>query len=104
MVYQVGVDMISMDGFDCAGHPGEADIGNWVLFAKVEKWIGLLGLIILCLQLDQAARELKVPFVASGGCADGKQLAAAIAMGAEGMNMGTRSSNLMGCSYLKYPF
>lgn len=68
---RVGVDMISMDGFDCAGHPGEADIGNWVLFAK-------------------AARELKVPFVASGGCADGKQLAAALAMGAEGMNMGTR--------------
>lgn len=68
---KVGVDMISMDGFDCAGHPGEADIGNWVLFAK-------------------AARELKVPFVASGGCADGKQLAAALAMGAEGMNMGTR--------------
>eukprot|EP00092_Neocalanus_flemingeri_P000689 GFUD01000731.1.p1 GENE.GFUD01000731.1~~GFUD01000731.1.p1 ORF type:complete len:441 (-),score=133.35 GFUD01000731.1:545-1867(-) len=68
---KVGVDMISMDGFDCAGHPGEADIGNWVLFAK-------------------AARELKIPFVASGGCADGKQLAAAIAMGAEGMNMGTR--------------
>lgn len=68
---RMGVDMISMDGFDCAGHPGEADIGNWVLFAK-------------------AARELKVPFVASGGCADGKQLAAAIAMGAEGMNMGTR--------------
>ena len=33
--HQVGVDMISMDGFDCAGHPGEADIGNWVLFAKV---------------------------------------------------------------------
>jgi len=68
---KVGVDMISMDGFDCAGHPGEADIGNWVLFAK-------------------AARELKIPFVASGGCADGKQLAAALAMGAEGMNMGTR--------------
>jgi NAD(P)H-dependent flavin oxidoreductase YrpB (nitropropane dioxygenase family) len=68
---KVGVDMISMDGFDCAGHPGEADIGNWVLFAK-------------------AARELSIPFVASGGCADGKQLAAAIAMGAEGMNMGTR--------------
>jgi len=37
---KVGVDMISMDGFDCAGHPGEADIGNWVLFAKVEKWNG----------------------------------------------------------------
>ena len=68
---KVGVDMISMDGFDCAGHPGEADIGNWVLFAK-------------------AVRELKIPFVTSGGCADGKQLAAAIAMGAEGMNMGTR--------------
>lgn len=68
---RLGVDMISMDGFDCAGHPGEADVGNWVLFPK-------------------AARELKVPFVASGGCGDGKQLAAALAMGAEGMNMGTR--------------
>ena len=68
---RLGVDMISMDGFDCAGHPGEMDIGNWVLFAK-------------------AARELSIPYVASGGCADGKQLAAAIAMGAEGMNMGTR--------------
>ena len=68
---RMGVDCISMDGFDCAGHPGEMDIGNWILFAK-------------------AARELNVPFVASGGCADGKQLAAAIAMGAEGMNMGTR--------------
>ena len=54
---RLGVDMISMDGFDCAGHPGEADIGNWVLFPK-------------------AARELKIPFVASGGCGDGKQLAA----------------------------
>ena len=39
-IHQVGVDMISMDGFDCAGHPGEADIGNWVLFAKEEKWNG----------------------------------------------------------------
>ena len=68
---RMGVDCISMDGFDCAGHPGEMDVGNWVLFAK-------------------AARELNIPFVASGGCADGKQLAAAIAMGAEGMNMGTR--------------
>ena len=47
------------------------DVGNWILFAK-------------------AARELKIPFVASGGCADGKQLAAALALGAEGMNMGTR--------------
>ena len=68
---KMGVDAISMDGFDCAGHPGETDIGNWVLFAK-------------------ATRELKVPFVASGGCADGSQLAAAIALGAVGMNMGTR--------------
>ena len=46
--------------------------------------------ISFSLLYHQAARELKVPFVASGGCADGKQLAAAIAMGAEGMNMGTR--------------
>lgn len=65
---RMGVDMISMDGFDCAGHPGEADVGNWVLFAK-------------------AARKLSVPFVGSGGCGDGKQLAAAIALGAEGMNV-----------------
>jgi nitronate monooxygenase len=68
---RLGVDAISMDGFDCAGHPGELDVGNWVLFAV-------------------AARQLDIPFVASGGCADGKQLAAALAMGAEGMNMGTR--------------
>ena len=68
---KMGVDCISMDGFDCAGHPGETDIGNWVLFAK-------------------ASSELNIPFVASGGCATGEQLAAAIAMGAEGMNMGTR--------------
>lgn len=66
-----GADMISMDGFDCGGHPGEEDVGNWVLLAK-------------------AGAKLKVPFVASGGCANGRQLAAALAMGAEGMNMGTR--------------
>jgi len=53
---KMGVDMISMDGFECAGHPGEADVGNWVLLAL-------------------AARELSVPYVVSGGCADGKQLA-----------------------------
>ena len=87
--HQVGVDMISMDGFDCAGHPGEADIGNWVLFAKVPLHFFRMESEKLSL-VAQAARELKVPFVASGGCADGKQLAAAIAMGAEGMNMGTR--------------
>lgn len=68
---KIGVDMISMDGFECAGHPGETDIPNWVL-------------------LNQAAMELDIPFVASGGCATGRQLAAAIALGAEGMNMGTR--------------
>jgi len=68
---RMGADMISMDGFDCGGHPGEEDVGNWVLLA-------------------QAAQELKVPFVASGGSATGTQLAAALAMGAEGVNMGTR--------------
>lgn len=68
---RMGADFISMDGFECAGHPGEADVTNWILFAK-------------------AARELDVPYVASGGCADGKQLAAALALGCEGMNMGTR--------------
>jgi len=68
---RIGADMISMDGFDCGGHPGEEDVGNWVLLA-------------------QAAKELKVPFVASGGTANGTQLAAALAMGAEGVNMGTR--------------
>merc|ERR1712087_857519 len=66
-----GADMISMDGFDCGGHPGEEDVGNWVLLA-------------------QAAQELKIPFVASGGNATGSQLAAALAFGAEGLNMGTR--------------
>lgn len=68
---KMGADMISMDGFDCGGHPGEEDVGNWVLLA-------------------QASKELKIPFVASGGCATGTQLAAALAMGAEGVNMGTR--------------
>ncbi|CAE7230740.1 unnamed protein product [Symbiodinium natans] len=68
---KMGADMISMDGFDCGGHPGEEDVGNWVLLA-------------------QAAQELSIPFVASGGTATGTQLAAALAMGAEGVNMGTR--------------
>uniref|UniRef100_A0A7S3PEB7 Nitronate monooxygenase domain-containing protein n=2 Tax=Aplanochytrium stocchinoi TaxID=215587 RepID=A0A7S3PEB7_9STRA len=67
---KLGADMISMDGFDCGGHPGEEDVGNWVL-API------------------AAKKLTIPFVVSGGCADGKQLAAALAMGAEGINMGT---------------
>lgn len=66
-----GVDVISMDGFDCAGHPGEEDLGNWILLA-------------------QAGATLPVPFIASGGVATGSQLAAALAMGACGVNMGTR--------------
>jgi len=70
---RIGADMISMDGFDCGGHPGEEDVGNWVLLAKA-------GIKL---------KEAGIPFVASGGCATGKQLAAALAMGAEGMNMGT---------------
>ena len=68
---RMGCDMISMDGFECGGHPGESDVGNFVLFAM-------------------AARELELPWVASGGCATGRQLAAALAFGAEGVNMGTR--------------
>jgi len=68
---KLGVDCISMDGFECGGHPGEADVGNWVL-------------------LPAAAKKLKIPFIVSGGCATGSQLVAALAMGAEGMNMGTR--------------
>eukprot|EP00310_Coccolithus_braarudii_P010877 CAMPEP_0183377838 /NCGR_PEP_ID=MMETSP0164_2-20130417/124072_1 /TAXON_ID=221442 /ORGANISM="Coccolithus pelagicus ssp braarudi, Strain PLY182g" /LENGTH=166 /DNA_ID=CAMNT_0025555343 /DNA_START=26 /DNA_END=522 /DNA_ORIENTATION=+ len=60
-----------MDGFECAGHPGEEDTGNFVL-------------------LPIAARRLSIPFVASGGVGDGKQLAAALALGADGINMGTR--------------
>lgn len=65
------MDIISIDGFECAGHPGESDIGNWVLLAK-------------------AQQELSIPYVVSGGCATGSQLAAALSMGAIGMNMGTR--------------
>jgi len=66
-----GADIISMDGFECGGHPGNDDVGNMVLLPK-------------------AARKLSVPFLASGGIADGKQLAGALAMGCDGINMGTR--------------
>ncbi|WP_179404077.1 NAD(P)H-dependent flavin oxidoreductase [Burkholderia guangdongensis] len=66
-----GVDALSIDGFECAGHPGEDDIPNMIL-------------------LPLAARKLKVPFVASGGMGTGAQLVAALALGAEGINMGTR--------------
>jgi NAD(P)H-dependent flavin oxidoreductase YrpB (nitropropane dioxygenase family) len=66
-----GVDIISIDGFECAGHPGEDDVG---------------GLILIPL----ATQALKIPVIASGGIADGRGLAAALALGAEGINMGTR--------------
>src|SRR5690349_10380171 len=68
---KIGCDAVSVDGFECGGHPGEDDIPNMIL-------------------LPRAADELKIPFVASGGMADGRSLVAALAMGAEGMNMGTR--------------
>ena len=67
----IGCDAVSVDGFECGGHPGEDDIPNFIL-------------------LPRAADELKVPFVASGGMADGRSLVAALALGAEGINMGTR--------------
>jgi len=67
----IGCDAVSVDGFECGGHPGEDDIPNMIL-------------------LPRAADELKIPFVASGGMADGRSLVAALAMGADGMNMGTR--------------
>jgi NAD(P)H-dependent flavin oxidoreductase YrpB (nitropropane dioxygenase family) len=68
---QIGCDAVSVDGFECGGHPGEDDVPNWIL-------------------LPRAAEELKIPFVASGGVANGKQLVAALALGADGVNMGTR--------------
>ena len=66
-----GVDMISIDGFECAGHPGEDDVPGLVL-------------------IPLAVRQLQVPVIASGGIADGRGMAAALALGAEGINMGTR--------------
>ena len=68
---RIGCDAVSVDGFECGGHPGEDDVPNMIL-------------------LPRAADELKIPFVASGGMADGRSLVAALAMGAAGMNMGTR--------------
>jgi NADH:quinone reductase (non-electrogenic) len=67
----LGVDFLSIDGFECAGHVGETDITNFIL-------------------LSRARQSLKVPFIASGGFADGQGLAAALSLGAEGINMGTR--------------
>jgi len=68
---KIGCDAVSVDGFECGGHPGEDDIPNMIL-------------------LPRAADELRIPFVASGGMADARSLVAALAMGAAGMNMGTR--------------
>jgi len=67
----IGCDAVSVDGFECGGHPGEDDVPNFIL-------------------LPRADEELTIPFIASGGMADGRSLVAAMAMGAEGMNMGTR--------------
>lgn len=67
----IGCDAVSVDGFECGGHPGEDDVPNFIL-------------------LPRAADELKIPFVASGGMADGRSLVAALSFGAEGINMGTR--------------
>ena len=67
----IGCDAVSVDGFECAGHPGEDDVTNMIL-------------------LPLAAKRLKIPFLASGGLGDGRGLAAALAMGADGINMGTR--------------
>ena len=67
----IGCDAVSVDGLECGGHPGEDDIPNMIL-------------------LPRAADELEIPFVASGGMADARSLVASLAMGADGMNMGTR--------------
>jgi nitronate monooxygenase len=67
----IGCDAVSVDGFECGGHPGEDDIPNMIL-------------------VPRAAEELKIPFVASGGMADARSLVASLALGADGMNMGTR--------------
>ena len=67
----IGCDAVSVDGFECGGHPGEDDVPNGIL-------------------LPRAAEELKIPFVASGGMANARSLVSALAFGAEGMNMGTR--------------
>ncbi|MFK7799216.1 MAG: NAD(P)H-dependent flavin oxidoreductase [Aureispira sp.] len=67
----IGCDAVSVDGFECGGHPGEDDIPNMIL-------------------LPRAHDELEIPFLASGGMADARSLVASLAMGAEGINMGTR--------------
>jgi NAD(P)H-dependent flavin oxidoreductase YrpB (nitropropane dioxygenase family) len=68
---RIGCEAVSVDGFECGGHPGEDDVTNFIL-------------------LPRAAEELEIPFVSSGGMADARSLVASLAMGADGMNMGTR--------------
>jgi NADH:quinone reductase (non-electrogenic) len=68
---RAGVDAVSIDGFECAGHPGEDDVPNLIL-------------------IPAAVRALKIPVIASGGIGDGRGMAAAFALGAQGINMGTR--------------
>jgi nitronate monooxygenase len=68
---KLGVDVISIDGFECAGHPGEDDVGIMVL-------------------LPATVDQVKIPVIASGGMADGRSLIAALSLGADGVNMGTR--------------
>jgi NAD(P)H-dependent flavin oxidoreductase YrpB (nitropropane dioxygenase family) len=68
---RIGVDAVSIDGFECAGHPGEDDVPGLIL-------------------IPAAADKLKIPFVASGGFGDARGLVAALALGADGINMGTR--------------
>jgi len=77
---RIGVDIVSLDGFECAGHPGEGDVGNFVLQAK-------------------GAQVLTVPYVCSGGVGDGKQLVAALALGASGVNLGTRICATKECNW-----
>ena len=67
----LGVDGISIDGFECAGHPGEDDVPGLVL-------------------IPAAAKQIEIPMIASGGFADARGLVAALALGADGINMGTR--------------
>lgn len=68
---KIGCDFVSIDGFECAGHPGEDDVTSLIL-------------------IPRAKDELKIPIIASGGFADGRGLVAALALGAEGINLGTR--------------
>eukprot|EP01079_Euglenida_sp_SAG-EU17-18_P001869 gene1869-466_t len=68
---KLGADILSIDGFECGGHPGEEDVPNLILLAR-------------------AAETIKIPYIASGGIANGRQMAACLALGAQGVNMGTR--------------